>query len=261
MTVWTFGDSFAEHYTGLTDQWMQKVADDLNTDLKAFGLSASSLEYTFYKFNSIRNNIKDKDIVIVTLTSHNRRWFFKYYPGDLVKIHNPGGFDDYREYMKSPTGNTKEDEAIHAYSNNLNHKELQETYLLNFLYNLDYLTKKHNLHTIVFLNLYDVNQLMKDKKTLFSNINFAEDMLLDIFLNEFTKEHIINSTVSVKDIRVNHMIRSNHIILANKIIDNIQNNIPIELNKGFVEHIINENTLTDQTFTDNELFHGFLNKK
>jgi hypothetical protein len=260
MTVWVFGDSFAEHYPGLKEQWMQRVTNELKTDIVSFGLSASSVEYTYQKFNLIRNKIKENDVVIVALTSYQRRWFFKYYPGDLVKIYNPGGFDDYKEYLKAPSGNPKEEEALIAYADNLNHKELQEIYLLNFLYNLDYITKKLNLHTIVLINLYDINQLMKDKKDLFSKIHFSENMMLDIYLKEFTKEHIINNALATMDPRVNHMIKSNHIILANKILDNIKNNTPIDLGAGFVENVINEKTLEHQQFINDELFFGFLNK-
>lgn len=260
MTLWVFGDSFAEHFPGLKDQWMERVASEFKTNVSSFGLAASSLEYTYHKFNSNRHNIKPDDIIIVTLTSYSRRWFFKYYPGDLVKIYNQGSFDDYKETAKSPTGNIKEQEALQAYSESLVHNELQETYLLNFLYNLDYLTKKLNLKTIVMINLYDINQLMKDKRDLFSNLYFPDNMMLDIFLGEFTKDYMIDFTEATIDLRINHMVRSNHIVLADKIIDHIKNNKNIDLAQGFTRNIVSNKSLNDSKFINDELFYGYVNK-
>ena len=55
MTIWVFGDSFTECHPDLKDQWIQRVAADLKTDVMPFGLSASSLEYTYAKFNQNLN--------------------------------------------------------------------------------------------------------------------------------------------------------------------------------------------------------------
>lgn len=58
MTIWVFGDSFTELYPDLKLQYTQIVAKEFNTNVMGFGLSASSIEYTYHKFNSNRNNIK-----------------------------------------------------------------------------------------------------------------------------------------------------------------------------------------------------------
>ena len=258
MTIWVFGDSFTELYPDLKLQYTQIVAREYNTNVMGYGLSASSIEYTYHKFNANRHLINENDIVIVGLTSYNRRWFFKYYPGNLVKIYNPGTFEDYAESLNSPTNNPKEIEALSAYADNLNHKELQETYIQNFLHNLNYLTKKKNLYTIVFLNLYDIHLLMKDKTNDYPNLRFAKNMLLDISLDELTKDYLINFDQSIYDLRVNHITTSNHIRLANQIIDNIDTDKEIDCSLGFKKHQISFESIKDKEFIDKELFGGYL---
>ena len=102
---------------------------------------------------------------------------------------------------------------------------------------------------------------IKDKKELFPHIHFSVDKLLDITMNEFTKEYIINMDSTITDKRVNHLIKSNHAILANKIVDNIKNKTPIDLTKGFIKHIVDDNSLSDEKFINNELFGGIVFKK
>lgn len=259
MTVYVFGDSFTELYSDLKNQYIQIIANEFKTNVQGFGLSASSIEYTYYKFNNIRNEIKEKDIIIVGLTSYNRRWFFKYYPGNLVKIYNSGVFEEYKEWLNSPNNNPKEIEALELYSHVLNNKNLQEYYLLNFLYNLNYVTKIKNLYTIVFLNLYDIYMLIKDKLD-FPHIRFAKNMMLDISLNELTKEYVSNYDQSIYDLRINHISKSNHLILAEKVIENIKSNQPIDCNVGFEKNFISFESLKDQNFIDKELFGGYLLK-
>lgn len=260
MTLWVFGDSFTELYSDLKDQYTQIVANEFNTNVLGFGLSASSIEYTYHKFNQNRKNFKENDILIVGLTSYNRRWFFKYYPGNLVKIYNPGTFDDYKEFLNSPTNNPKEIEALTLYADHLNHKEIQKDYLINFLYNLNYTTKQQKLHTIVFVNLYDIFVLMKDIINEFPYLNIAENMMLDISLEELSKDYIINFDRSIYDLRVNHITRSNHKILAKQIVDNIKLNTTIDCKKGFKKNLVSFEAINNDEFKDNELFGGYLLK-
>lgn len=258
MTIWVFGDSFTELYPDLKLQYTQILAREYNTNVIGYGLSASSIEYTYYKFNTNRHLIKENDIVIVGLTSFNRRWFFKYYPGNLVKIYNPGTFDDYSESLNSPSNNPKEIEALTAYADNLNHKELQEDYIKNFLHNLNYLSKERNLTTIVFLNLYDTFNLMKNQTEEYAYLRFAKNMLLDISLGELSKEYVTNFDQSIYDLRVNHITTSNHIRLANQIIDNIDTNKEIDCAMGFKTNTISFESIKDEAFINEELFGGYL---
>lgn len=257
MTIWTFGDSYAEQYVGLNDQWMQRIANNLSTDVKPFGLVGTSTEYTYTKFNENRKDLKDSDIIIIALTTHSRRWFFKDYPSHSAY---PAPGTDYKAptVIYNPTGFDIINESLELYEECLNNRDVSKTYLENFLYNLDIITKTLNLHTIILINFFDTNYFLKDKKDWFPNLHFTNGMMLEISLDEYTKEYVLDCDTTVTDPRVNHMIKDNHIILSNKIIDNIKNKTPIDLTSGFVKHILNKERLTNQEFINDQLFNGIL---
>lgn len=257
MTLWVFGDSYAKHYENLDNQWTALVSKSLNTDMRTFGLVGSSAEYTYNCFNKVRQDIKKNDIVVLALTTHSRRWFFKDYPNHTAQ---PAPGTDYKEpkSVYNPTGISNVDVALSLYEDHLNNHDVFNTYLENFLYNLDYHTKKLNLHTIILINFYDTEYFLKDKRNQFSSLRFSNGMMLDISLNEFTKDFFLEYNTSIPDIRINHMIKSNHTILANKILDNIQNNKEIDLTTGFLKHIFNKQNFNDPNFIKEELFNGIL---
>lgn len=257
MTIWVFGDSYAEQYNNLDKQWMQLVSDNLQTDIRSYGLVGSSAEYTYMSFLNVRKEIKEQDIIIIMLTTHSRRWFFKDYPNHTAQ---PAPGTDYKAPVSiyNSTGINEVDEALLQYEDNLNNLIVFETYLQNFLYNLDHITKKLNLHTIIIPNFYDTQYFLEDKKNLYPNINFANGIIVDASLNEFTKDYLIEFSTSEVDVRVNHLIKLNHIILANKIINNIKNKSIINLSSEFVKHIIDKNKLYNKDFIEDQLFGGIL---
>lgn len=261
MTVWVFGASYAKDY-GFKDQWMAKLARDLNTKLVCYALDGCSLDYAYQKFNNVRSQIKENDVVVVTLTTHVKRWFFKYKPEQNIVIHYDENTTPTNFKFTTVTKNPKESEALAAYYESLNNPEVYEDYTLNFFYNLEYLTKKLNLHTVIITSYYDTEIWLKDKKELFSSLNFSIDKLLDVSLLEYTKRYFIDMEHgTITDMRVNHLTKSNHEILANKILDNIKNKTPIDLTKGFVKHILDENSMKDPAFIHAELFGGIAFKK
>ena len=203
--IWVFGDSFAEQYSNLKDQWMQVIADNLNQELKCFGLSATSADYTYQKFNNIRDDIKHNDIIIICLTSINRRWFFKDYPQSTTNPENQSDIVD----LPHDADDVKL--ALQLYNKYLNHNEIYETYLYNFLYNLDYISKQLNLHTIVLINFWDTESILKNRKESFPHINFAIGTMQSVNIEELTKQYITNIDLTTKDKRVNHLTKTNQI--------------------------------------------------
>lgn len=261
MNLWVFGDSYAEIFKSLNDQWANIIAKELGANIKSYGLAGSSVEYTYKKFNLVRDDINKGDIIIIALTTHSRRWLLKNYPGQTSTpdVENKG----YTFSVVSPTNNAEEQEAINLYYQFLNHNNLlknvvNETHLTNFLYCLDYITKKKNLTTIILINFFDTNEWIEDKKECFPNLYFAKDMMLLISLNELTKKAMVSLDTSTQDLRVNHLIKSNHLILANKILSYIRNKTPIDLSEGFVKHVLDQKKLKDPSFIETELFWGYM---
>lgn len=243
--LWVFGDSFAQSHDNTPDQWMQKTATELNTKVKSYGLNGSSLEYMYYQFDLARNKIQKDDVLVLILTGLDRRWFFKYSPG-----HN---------HPESPNGNKKETKAIEYYKNFLDtNNETSNIHLKNFLYNIHALTHKLNLHTIVISNFLDTANLLKSEKNKFPLFHLANGLLLDVSMYEYTYDFFYKEndgkTYGDNDRRINHLLRSNHLVLANKILDNILYKKQIDLNTDFKKHIMSEEIVNDTDFIDYELF-------
>ena len=56
------------------------------------------------------------------------------------------------------------------------------------------------------------------------------------------------------DPRPNHLVYSNHVIMKDKIINNIKKKEPLFFNTGFLENFLTCDDLRDQNFCDKEMF-------
>ena len=247
MTIWTFGDSFTrhfrelKHFENLSDTWVEKTRKLLNHDIVSFSKPLSCIEETFLDFDNIRSKLSSNDIVIMSVTNLERRWFSKNNPLRIINL------------------NKKEKTAINKYIEHLHFQfDLQEIYLVNFLHNLNDITKRLNLHTIVipsFLNEFNVLENIKDD---FNEINFPNAPMARISVYELKSNAKMIDFGS--DLRTNHMSRDNHIIMTDKIIDNIKNKTPLDFTNGFKENFLDEDLLNDPIFIKDQLFSGITKK-
>ena len=166
MTVWVFGASGSAMMENTPDQWMQKLAQLLNTDVKSLAIHGASLDFNYQKFNQIRYNIKNKDVIILYMPGFERRWFFKDRPSDTV--------------MLELKANADETHAIEQYIRYLDNPEVHELYLINFLCNVDHLTKKLNLTTILLNPFVDLENFIETKKDMFPHIHVAKGQMVYI---------------------------------------------------------------------------------
>lgn len=206
MTVWIFGDTFVQANNN-PEQWMYKLAHELKYDVNSLAMNGTALEFTYQRFNIARKKIKEYDTVVVGLTNFDRRWFFKQYPQAA-------------ESDTSPTNNKKENKAIEMFRQYLDHKEIHQTYLIDFLYNLQAITEDLKLDTIVLPSFDDIDQFLSDKKDLFPLIHIAKGNLSS--LSGFDVEILLN-----------HINATKQDILFKKILKCIRDKEPINLNEGF----------------------------
>ena len=230
MTIWIFGDSFVDNKSfevrtdiiNPHDSWCKIVGDHFNQPVHNFGKCGSSPDYTYYMFRNARDMIQPNDTVIVAVTSIYRRWLFPEKPHQGV-IFNFDIFES--EYPKEVST------AINYYLRYLNENgdRLYSTYLLDFLYNLEYLTKELNLHTIVLPCLSEEELFLKENKSKFTKFHLAQGNLYSITLGQYKKptyDKIVRS--HVYDGLTSHFMKSNHPILADKIIRNIAKEVVID---------------------------------
>jgi len=240
MTLWTFGDSFTKHFDYIPDTWVERTRRLMNIELKSYSKPMTTLEYTFYKFNEERNNIKPNDVVIIGITTLRRRWFWPEKPFRGLEL------------------NKTEQKASDNYEKYLSHyDEIQKIYLTNFLFNAHYLTKKLNLHTIIIPNFYDFDVTLDTIRNDLPLFHIAKGRIGIVSDYEFKEEIVSMATVEwfmKSDKRMNHFIRSNHIRISDKIMDNIYNKTPLDFTQGMVQGIVDNELLDDPKFREEELF-------
>lgn len=252
MTIWVFGESFTRHfkkskyYNHLEDSWVERTRSILDQEVISYAKPSITIEYVFDKFNESRHNIKESDICILSLPYLPRRWFFRKH---VLKIH----------YLDEI-----EEKAVNNYNTHLNNfSDLHEIYLINFLYNLNTITKRLNLHTIALPSFHDVGNIIDPIKDNFDAIHFSKGNVGEITIMEFKENFLNNDTTAwlqKNDPRVNHLTRKNHIILSNKIVDNVLNKIPIDLTIGFDRHFLDYKLIKDPNFIDDQLFGGIMTR-
>jgi len=206
MTIWIFGDTHVQA-NNVSDQWMYKLARELKCDVNSLAMNGTALEFTYQRFNIARQKIKEYDTVVVALTDFDRRWFFKQYP-------------QIAETDKSPTNNKKETKAIELFRKYLDHKEIYQVYLIDFLFNLQAISEDLKLFTIVLPCFEDVEAFLSDKKHLFPSIEIADG-------------HLSSITDNNVEILLNHMNTSNHQLLMEKLLKNIRDKTQINLKEDF----------------------------
>ena len=245
MTIWTFGDSFIRHtkiskyFAHLEDAWVENIKRRLNQTLVSNAKPLFTLEHVYDNFYKHRNEYQTNDIIIVTLTNIERRWYWRNYPLQILQMTN------------------EEKEATEMHHELLN-QDVYQTYILNFLHNLNYISKKHNLHTIVLPSYLETEEIVKPITQDFNAIHFSNICLNTVSFKEFkTNPWEMGIT---EDLRLNHLCRSNHIILADKIVDNITNKTPINLSTNFEEGFIDDKLFTNNDFIRDQLFGGLINR-
>ena len=206
MTLWIFGDTYVQA-NDINEQWMYKLAHELKCDVNSLAMNGTALEFTYQRFNIARQKIKQYDTVIVALTNFDRRWFFKQYP-------------QVAETDKSPTDNKKETKAIELFRKYLDHKEIYQVYLTDFMFNLQAITEELELSTIVLPSFEDVENFLADKKHLFPLIEIAEGNLSSLTGNNV-------------EIILNHMNASKHQILMQKLLKYIYERKHVNLKEDF----------------------------
>jgi hypothetical protein len=240
--MWVFGDSFSRHFKYQPETWVERTSKIIGQEVKAFSRPVVPLEHIFYKFNEKRNDIKTNDIIIYTLTNLDRRWFWK---NQLFKV--------FYEWDENET------RAVNYYQRFLtNFNDVHEVYLINFLYNLHALTKKLNLHTIVIANFSDYDMLLEDASKKFPLFHFSKGPLSIAADLEWKKEVFRNADVEWfmrQDKRLNHFTKANHILISDKIIDNIKNKTSINFTQGLKTNFLDDDMLENPEFRKHELFN------
>ena len=253
MTLYIFGDSFAsteinptwnaeETEKYVTKKWAVLLSKKLGVELKNFGISGSSLEYTYYKFNQICTDLKEDDVIIIVLTDLLRKWIIQDKPvtSSLSAVERHNNIDP----------NLKK--CAQWYFANVLNVEVEEVHLQNFLYAVN-VTTSHLKVKPLFVCAFDNGSRGRwgiDINTVnrFQINNFAKGSLWEVSSHEIkhsSTEIAVNTNLK-KEFRLNHISDIQHGILADKILDYIHNGTIVDLTTGFVKNIYEKQDLIDK---------------
>lgn len=252
MTLYVLGDSFAAAQIDpmwnadnierlFTRKWPALLSKKLGVELKNYGISGSSLEYTYYKFNQLRADLKEDDIVVIVLTDLLRKWIIHDRPGtaSLSAVETHDVHPKLKKYAQ-------------WYFANVLNAELEETHLHNFLYAV-HKTTAHLKVKPLFICAFD--KVSRGIWTVDVNTvdplhinNFAIGSLWEVSSLEIkhSSNEIAVKTNLKKEFRLNHMSDVQHPILVDKILNYIHHGTIVDLTTDFVQNIYEKQDLIDR---------------
>ena len=202
-TLYIFGDSFTVDYK--TDwTWTRQLADKLRVDaMMNNSIIGCSNEWIMHKVKEVRHKITQDDIVVVVLTSPYRYWFFEDKPElSNYRIANWDNFASDNENVHV--------DAVMGYVNYLQRDELDSFRVEQQVAWIKELKRNIGFTLLLipgFTVDIDYTDIIKVMGDMTGSVSNAE------FVTEKDDEQWYSDGI---DTRYNHMIKTNHEIMADK---------------------------------------------
>lgn len=234
--LWAFGDSALWERNFLTgdyahETWINILADELNLELQNHALGGTSIEWVFYTYHRALENIKKGDVVILALTSINRRWVVSRDPA----FTQPALLEDlpFSKQVVDFKGYTQEEIRAFDYLLNNVNAELMQIQLELFI---DAVAAHQKEKEFVVITM--------PSTTITEKCDISRPNFINCYGNFYNiaKREVTPETHPrvIPDPRVNHIVGANHLILAKKYMEAIRHGGTIDLNNGFVENILGD---------------------
>ncbi len=218
--LYIFGDSFTVDYEA-DWTWTRQLASKLRVDaMMNNSIIGCSNDWILTKIKEQEEKLQKDDVVLVVLTSPYRFWFFKDKPElSNFKIANWDNFA--KEHEKGHV------DAVRGYVNYLQHDELDSFRLQQQVSWLKELQRRIGFTLLVIPGFsvdFDYTDLIKVYGDMTGSVSNPE------FVSPKDDEEWYNDGI---DTRYNHMIKSNHEILADKCLNSIVTGNTLDLTQGF----------------------------
>ena len=200
--------------------WRDLVMNKLKTT-DTYGGQANygvSNEWILKNLTEEINNISEEDYIIIQTTCASRHWFFedKPYLSNITSI-RPDYF------------NKGENKAIQGYLKYMQSDNLDNIILLSMIHTFEYIRRVSKCKILVIPAWHSYPNVIGDLNMV-NDAEFKSGATRDKFYAKY----------NYFDPRLNHMSDNNHKILASKIVDWFQHNIPLNLTKDFETKIYTE---------------------
>jgi hypothetical protein len=231
--LWIFGDSFAAKYPDAGRSfWWEMVAQHFGMEVRNAALGATGIEYAIKNYHNSLPNFKKNDIIIIALSELKRRWILKNYPFSTSAA----------RLLKVDTRVIKEDELpgiLRLLEEPNEELILAETEI--FLDAVEAHQKRIGLTVLALSCFKDTMERCNISRDTFIKSTGTLSTISGSELEKNVGKWLKKNT----DTRSNHMWYDNHLILAKKIIDSIENGTIVDLTTGFKEHFVTEKMLLD----------------
>lgn len=248
MTLWIFGDSYADGYKEQPWFWSEALASKLNVPIKNYALSGTGLEVTYTRIQEHYKEFQKGDCLVICLTQFHRQYFIPEYPQISIAVSLDNVFITPKE-IKS-----KYKKAFNLFTEKLYNENNPKVNFKNFLFFLQHLTDKLGLTTIGLPCFEDVNLYLNSCRSEFPTLKLSTGHLFSVSTTECIDEKTIAIFYEL-EARANHMCRRNHTILSDKLFDTIVNNTPIDLNTGFHTQFLSREVATNIEFAQEEFLY------
>lgn len=212
--IWIFGDSFAEYKPD--SLYHDYLSQHYRAPHYSYGLGGSAQEYTFYHVEQCLKKIGRNDLILIFLTDQSRAWMFEDRPDLAASTQLLSDFKDNKKYYNFF-------KTYFCEMNYLQHvKKIDQKIFLNYL---ALATRKMTIRPIIIKNFEHADYYIHPKLT------YSNGALIRPSIGEFQGE--FDFSYLLEEFRPNHLSECNQIILADKIINKIDNDVSIDMNAGF----------------------------
>ena len=230
--LYIFGDSYTTMVNRPDWTYLSLIKQALDTDEQNFGLVGSSLDYTFSKFEEQRNNFVQGDVILITLTVEEKVTFWPDRPTLSHAVMS-------RKFFDSVEHTKEEKKAMQDYYRYLHNPDSIRIQTLNFLHNVDAVSREKNLRTVVINSIaHSFDHAVTSER--FPNLHIARGCLADPTKAEINDKDLFGYFefhMYVNDPRPFHFSEPNHRILADSIMSALEHNTEIDLTNIFMPGI------------------------
>lgn len=226
--------------------WINLVASELSLkhkdlDLVNYSQYGVAQDFTWDAINTNIDTIGVDDYVIIAVTHPNRFWYIREHPN--LSNHHIINLEQYIEREQAW--------AIKLFMQYIQRPELDTLHQTNRMKSLAYEVLKRGLRRPLMLNCFatDISAVENIEE-----LQWARGNLYSVQDLEFTSEDM-DSTQYFEgvDCRYNHLCLTNHRIMADKVMAAFNTGETVDLNQGFVQGLLKENSLDDLEFCEREL--------
>jgi hypothetical protein len=250
--LFVIGDSFSvpPKANDATLTWPQLVANQL-TELSGRpvrlinnSIMGASQDWCWFVMLDWLSDVTANDYVIVALTHPGRYWFV-----DNIPELSNANIIDLDRFVQG-----EQLKAIELFIKHIQRPSIDTLNLVNRMAALAYHVVKLGLRRPLMLKAFEQELSISEAWT--DELNFSKGVLMDnIQFWEFDDPHCkdhLNTYFRGLDCRYNHMILSNHKILADRIALALHHDKTLDLAEGFIRGLITKDSVFDDEFCQRE---------